>query len=187
MRPKQKKARIEDSGMHVITDVDDDDSNNNDDDDDGWRCSLRRTTTHIHPRSALQTRPVRIDQTRQQSKWRWSSRSLWDSRGRTCLKLHGNVFIERCEKCGTRYKRPFYVLDDHASLYYEELNDLGSTSLKKPRHAKECDLCGLCHRTGRKCNRKGCKGQLIDSIINFCDNLEEEILALPRSMPQDVI
>jgi len=32
------------------------------------------------------------------------------------------------------------------------------------------------HKTGRKCEKPGCGGDLKDSIINFGDNLEEHIL-----------
>ncbi|ESO94511.1 hypothetical protein LOTGIDRAFT_118322 [Lottia gigantea] len=70
-------------------------------------------------------------------------------------ELHGNVFIEKCELCGQRYER--------------------SSEIKKPAHAKQCHLCGLSHRTSRRCTEKGCKGYLIDTIINFKDNLEDEI------------
>ncbi len=91
-------------------------------------------------------------------------------------ELHGNVFLEICEKCDHRYYRPFYVMDDHASMYYEELSDQGTTSIAKPKHGRQCDLCGLSHRTGRRCTQQGCKGFLKDSIINFGDDLEETIL-----------
>ena len=91
-------------------------------------------------------------------------------------ELHGNVFFEICEKCSHRYYRPYYVMDDAASLYYEEIEDFGATSVRKPKHAKKCELCGLSHRTGRRCEQAGCKGYLKDSIINFRDNLEEDIL-----------
>lgn len=87
-------------------------------------------------------------------------------------ELHGNVFIEVCERCGRNYNRPFYVLDDLSSQYYEELEDNGATDLTKPRHAVRCELCGLSHRTGRRCEEAGCKGQLRDTIINFRDNLD---------------
>ncbi|XP_060065330.1 NAD-dependent protein deacetylase Sirt6-like [Ylistrum balloti] len=90
-------------------------------------------------------------------------------------ELHGNVFIERCESCGKRYERDFYVMDDISSQYYEELEDYGKTDIRKPKHAVKCKRCGLCHRTGRKCEKKGCRGYLIDSIINFRDHLEDEI------------
>ena len=91
-------------------------------------------------------------------------------------ELHGNVFLELCEKCGHRYLRSYYVMDDTASRYYEELEDFGRTSLRKPKHAKRCELCGLNHHTGRYCEQVQCNGFLKDSIINFRDNLEEHIL-----------
>ena len=92
-------------------------------------------------------------------------------------ELHGNVFIEVCEKCGHRYHRSSYVLDDNASLYYEQLQDDGRADVKKPKHAKQCGTCGLSHRTGRKCDQPGCKGFLKDTIINFGDNLEDDIFS----------
>lgn len=92
-------------------------------------------------------------------------------------ELHGNVFIEVCEKCGHRYHRSSYVLDDDTSLYYEQLQDNGTSGIKKPKHAKQCETCGLSHRTGRKCDQPNCKGFLKDTIINFGDNLEDSIFS----------
>lgn len=91
-------------------------------------------------------------------------------------QLHGDVFVEKCEECGKCYSRTFYVPDDVSSQYFEELGDNRKTSIKKPKHALQCSLCGLSHRTGRQCEQKGCRGYLMDTIINFRDNLEEEIL-----------
>ena len=39
---------------------------------------------------------------------------------------------------------------------------------------RRCKTCGLTHRTGRKCEK--CGGYLLDTIINFGDDLEEDIL-----------
>ena len=156
---KQKKARTEDvSGMRGISDVGNDDSDNgedddDDDDDDGVPYEeLRPTYTHEALCKLVQLGSIKhiISQNGD------GLHGLSGIPSTNLSELHGNVFIEKCEKCGTQYERPFYVLDDHASLYYEELNDFGATTMKTPRHAKRCDLCGLCHRTGRKCKRKVC-------------------------------
>lgn len=140
---------------HGINDVNNDDDSDNgkddDDDDDGVPYEqLRPTYTHEALCKLVQLGLIKhiISQNGD------GLHGLSGIPATNLSELHGNVFIEKCEKCGTRYERPFYVLDDHASLYYEELNDLGTTTVKKPRHAKQCDLCGLCHRTGRKCKRK---------------------------------
>lgn len=69
-------------------------------------------------------------------------------------ELHGNVFLERCPRCKTKHYRKSYVCDDHASLYYEELEDNGSTDIIKPKHANQCSTCGLSHTTVRQCTNK---------------------------------
>ncbi len=74
--------------------------------------------------------------------------------GSKLAELHGNVFVEKCEKCGARYDRDHYVLDDVGSQYYEEMADFGKSDTVRPRHSKKCELCGLSHRTGRNCTRK---------------------------------
>ena len=91
-------------------------------------------------------------------------------------ELHGNVFVEKCEKCNSQYYRPYYVLNDEASEYYEDLDDKGTTQLTKPPQAIRCPQCSLCHHTGRKCEEHGCNGNLRDTIINFGDDLNEAIL-----------
>jgi hypothetical protein len=45
-------------------------------------------------------------------------------------------------------------MDDTGSLYFEELEDYGKTDIVKPKYAVKCKMCGLSHRTGRKCDTK---------------------------------
>jgi len=56
-------------------------------------------------------------------------------------ELHGNCYLEKCSTCGKEYLRTF---------------DVG---------------CTTHHKTGRTCDKNGCNGALIDSIINFGENL----------------
>jgi NAD-dependent SIR2 family protein deacetylase len=60
-------------------------------------------------------------------------------------ELHGNIYLEKCEKCKAEYFRKFNVM--------------GS---------------GRQHLTGRKCEKENCDGFLIDSIIHFGENLPEK-------------
>jgi len=64
-------------------------------------------------------------------------------------ELHGNRNLERCSKCGKEYLRDF----DATASYIFSVHD---------------------HRTGRKC--VVCDGDLLDSIINFGDNLPQQQL-----------
>lgn len=76
-------------------------------------------------------------------------------------ELHGNSFHEKCEKCSARYERPYAVRR--------------SSSAKVP--LRICVHCHFDHRTGRLCERKGCGGYLMNSIINFGDSLEKRVLS----------
>eukprot|EP00736_Rhodelphis_marinus_P014018 Rmarinus@m.8334 len=89
-------------------------------------------------------------------------------------EVHGNVYLERCSKCDYRERQPFYVPDDHADLYYSAVADGEKPTIRRPKYTKECPTCKLNHFVNRKCSR--CGGQLMDTIINFGDNLEESIL-----------
>jgi len=61
-------------------------------------------------------------------------------------EVHGNCFIEFCEKCGREYLRNFVT----------------TTNVKRPEHW-----------TGRKCD---CGGRLYDNIVGFGENLPEQEL-----------
>jgi len=66
-------------------------------------------------------------------------------------ELHGNTNLEVCEKCGREYMRDFRV-----------------------RNAQKVHE----HKTGRSCDNPDCRGPLIDTIINFGENLNDNILEL---------
>lgn len=76
-------------------------------------------------------------------------------------ELHGNSFVEKCEKCGARYMRP------------KSYRSYGQSSSVP---AKPCERCHINHRTGRICEKKGCGGYLMNTIINFGDYLEGPVL-----------
>ena len=63
-------------------------------------------------------------------------------------EVHGNTNLEVCKKCGRGYMRDFRVRNA------QKVHD---------------------HKTGRKCDDVKCSGPLEDSIINFGENLNEEI------------
>lgn len=64
-------------------------------------------------------------------------------------EVHGNTNLEKCQKCGKEYMRDFRV--------------------RTAQKVKE-------HKTGRKCDNTACGGDLADTIINFGENLNEDIL-----------
>ncbi|XP_059141160.1 NAD-dependent protein deacylase sirtuin-6-like [Physella acuta] len=74
-------------------------------------------------------------------------------------ELHGNSFVEKCEKCQTRYERRFPAR---------------TNKIKCPDNP--CRMCKMSHRTGRKCEKRRCDSYLMDTIIHFGDNLEDEVL-----------
>lgn len=133
--PKEKRARTEDG---VITLVSNDKSSDNDNDEedsvnDGVPYEqLRPTYTHEALCKLVQLGLVKyvISQNGDAG-----LHGLSGIPAKNLSELHGNAFIEKCEKCGTRYERPFYVLDDHASLYFEELDSLWLNNFEK---AKAC-------------------------------------------------
>ena len=68
-------------------------------------------------------------------------------------ELHGNIYKERCSRCGAIYHRSFEV----------ELQS-----------AKD-------HETGRSCERAGCSGALRDSLVHFGESLPWRDLSLANA------
>ncbi|GFS24844.1 NAD-dependent deacetylase sirtuin-6 [Elysia marginata] len=77
-------------------------------------------------------------------------------------ELHGNSYVEKCEDCGMRYERSFACRRATGSFQ------------------KKCPRCKINHRTGRKCSQPSCNGYLINTIINFGDYLESDVLDRAR-------
>lgn len=64
-------------------------------------------------------------------------------------EVHGNYNLEKCESCHKSYMRDFIVRE--AMDYHE-------------------------HKTSRKCDNPECQGQLYDSVINFDEALNDEVI-----------
>ncbi|KAL4219934.1 hypothetical protein ACF0H5_020346 [Mactra antiquata] len=76
-------------------------------------------------------------------------------------ELHGNAFVQKCEKCHKR----FDVNRSHRAMGIAEIS-------KVP--PKKCERCHISHRTGQIC--ESCGGYLMNTIINFGDYLEDQVL-----------
>lgn len=61
-------------------------------------------------------------------------------------ELHGNVFHEKCESCGSRYERSYCV----RALHKQQA--AAARSSKVPQ--KPCPSCRINHRTGGVCEKK---------------------------------
>jgi len=136
-------------------DVDDDD----DDDDDTEYTSLRPTLTHLS-----------LAKLYREGKMNYCITQNCDDLHRKggfpreyLSELHGNVFVEFCESCREQYTREFCV-------------DRYSTDCLKEPWAVKCRTCGWNHYTGRLCKKGKCKGKLRDTIVNFGDDLFDDIL-----------
>ena len=65
-------------------------------------------------------------------------------------ELHGNHNLEICDRCGRDYMRDFKTRNDK-----NEFDE---------------------HYTGRRCDNEECNGPLFDTIINFGESLNYDIM-----------
>ncbi len=72
-------------------------------------------------------------------------------------ELHGNCYKEVCNKCGKEYLRTFDVTRGRMD-----------------------------HKTGRSCEDEQCRGELLDDIINFGENLPHSELNATREYAKKV-
>jgi len=64
-------------------------------------------------------------------------------------ELHGNTYVEKCKVCHKEYLRDYEVrTNDHVHR----------------------------HETGTRCDNAECNGELIDTIINFGENLDSDVI-----------
>ncbi|CAG9330416.1 unnamed protein product [Blepharisma stoltei] len=64
-------------------------------------------------------------------------------------ELHGNIYVEKCKTCKKEYLRDYEV--------------------RTNGHVHS-------HETGNRCDNKECNGELIDTIINFHENLDSDVI-----------
>lgn len=97
--------------------------------------------------------------------------------GDALAALHGSVFTEVCSNpaCKLSFERDFYVCDDKAARYYEQLLRLKRPAKlgPPPPGTLQCATCHLNHMTGRSCDF--CGAPLRDTIVHFGDELDEDI------------
>merc|ERR1719273_2979511 len=72
-------------------------------------------------------------------------------------ELHGNTTLEVCDQCGRGYMRDYWV-----------------GGARKGRSVHD-------HKTGRHCTVPKCGGELFDTIINFNEALDEEVMKKAHS------
>ena len=64
-------------------------------------------------------------------------------------ELHGNIYIEKCKNCKKEYLRDVDVCTSN---------------------------CATVHLTGNLCDNSDCRGELFDNIINFGENLDQNVI-----------
>ncbi|KAJ3334294.1 hypothetical protein HDU93_008031 [Gonapodya sp. JEL0774] len=166
-----------------------DDSSQNDNDDDGDAGvpydDLRPTLTHEAIAWIVASKPKGACTVVTQN-----CDGLHELTGLTpdiLAPLHGCVYTEVCTNpaCRSIFTRTFYVLNDAASAYFENLQDAKSAKARRalgppPPNVDQCPTCQLTHSTGRSCPPP-CNTPLKDTIINFGDDLDERVWSVAEA------